>query len=650
VYIKYESLFPVRIAVEEPDNSLDKILHGAVDIISSSWQYPEDTCARIIFEGKEFKTSNFKETKWIQSSDIIISDGKRGVVEVYYLEKKPEAAEGPFLKEERHLIDALARQLVIIVERKKAEELLQGKEARITSILASSPNAITVTDLNGNVIECNQATLKMHGYSSKDEILGENALMFTSKKNHKRVVENLKNTLEQGLIKNIEYTFVTKDGREFPAELSASVIKDSFDNPIGFVAITNDITERKKNEEELEKHRYHLEELVEECSVELTKTNERLQLEIMERKKAEGDAIQTKEYLQNVINSASENIISFDNNNRVTTWNKTAELLTGFKQREVIGRHVTKLSVFDNPQALLDNLKSISYGKKHGFDELVLRTKDNAKRIIRVSCSAIESNKDRRIGVLFVGKDITHNVESHGKLLMGNSYFISDKSNRSALEFFVSLTKSGYKGLFITRATPEIIKSTICSKDIQIVLLKQNKSEGFENIQDLDGLTAKIKEFSRKNTDSVILLDGVHYLLTRFSFEQFAKSLFQINDITSENKSILLFHLDPSLVDKRQMAIIENELQLLPSQKIDVIEIEEELYDILKFIYEQEHMHSLATYKKISKGLSIVNQTTAKRLRLLENKGLVYIKKRGKTKTVHISEKGKTLLHKRQII
>jgi len=52
-------------------------------------------------------------------------------------------------------------------------------------------------------------------------------------------------------VKDIEYTLLTKDGREFPAELSAAVLSDGSGIPIGFIGITKDITERKKMEEQL---------------------------------------------------------------------------------------------------------------------------------------------------------------------------------------------------------------------------------------------------------------------------------------------------------------------------------------------------------------------------------------------------------------
>jgi len=643
-------LYGLSKLVEQADISLEEIFRGTADLNSSSWQYPDITCARVVFENKEFKTHNFRITKWKQSADVRVYGKTAGTIEVYYLEEKPEFDEVPFLKEERNLLDAIAKQLGSITEHKKAEEALKVSKEFSEDLIASMKDGFSVLDKDGVHIDVNPALCRMTGFSRAELIATGPPHLYWPEEEYENIKKAFQKTL-RGEFEDFELVFKRKNGERFPVIVSPSQVTDKEENVISYFATVKDISRHKEVDEELKKYRYQLEELVEKRTAELKNINERLQQEIMERKKAEGEAIRTKEYLQNIINSASEVVISFDNNNRVTTWNKTAELLTGFKQREVVGRNVTKLPAFNNLREVLDNLKSISYGKKHGFDDLVLRTKDNAKRIIKVSCSAIKSDKDQPIGVLCVGKDITRDVESHGKLLKGNSYFISDKSNRSALEFFVGLTIiSGYKGLFITRATPDIIKSMIPSKDIQVALLSQEKMGGFDNIQDLDGLIAMIEEFSRKNTDSVVLLDRVDYLLTIFSFEQFAQTLYQINNIISKNRSILLLHLNPSVVDSRKLAIIEEELQPLPSQKIEDIHLKDELYDILKFIYEQNQKNAVVSFKQIRKELSIVNKTTAKRLRMLENNGLIFIKKQGRMKTLHTSDKGKTLLHKRQVI
>ncbi|MHA2380854.1 MAG: GAF domain-containing protein, partial [Candidatus Thorarchaeota archaeon] len=105
--------------------SLGEILKGTVALIPPAWQYSEITCARIILEGQEFTTDKFRETDWKQVSDIVANGERIGALEVFYLEEKPEANEGPFQKEERRLIDAIAERLARITELKRTEEMLQ---------------------------------------------------------------------------------------------------------------------------------------------------------------------------------------------------------------------------------------------------------------------------------------------------------------------------------------------------------------------------------------------------------------------------------------------------------------------------------------------------------------------------------------------
>jgi signal transduction histidine kinase len=106
--------------------SLDEVLQGLVKLIPPAWQYPEITCARIKLRNRQFVTANFKETNWKQSEPIQVKGKRFGTLEVFYLEPRPDCDEGPFLREERNLLHALAERLGRTIEHLFAEESLQS--------------------------------------------------------------------------------------------------------------------------------------------------------------------------------------------------------------------------------------------------------------------------------------------------------------------------------------------------------------------------------------------------------------------------------------------------------------------------------------------------------------------------------------------
>jgi len=358
---------------------------------------------------------------------------------------------------------------------------------------------------------------------------------------------------------------------------------------------------------------------------------------------------ENKNQLNNIINSTSELIIVFDKNNRISNWNKAAEYITGFRRKEVVNKHITKLNVFDNPKRLLDNINSITTGEIVKFDDLILRDKNNVKKFIQISYSSVRDNKEEDLGVLLIGKDVTFERFNQKKISKGNSYLIPNEGNNYYIELFKNLAKLGDKSLFITRGNLDIVKSKTSSLNTQIILLQENKLDGFVNISNLDDLASKIQSFIDKNINSLILLDRVDYLLTRFSFNQFVNALYKINEIVSNSNSIFLLHLPSFVLDKKEMVIIENELQFIPGKDIKNIEIEDELYDILKFIYEQNKSNLMVSFKKIRNNFSLAYSTTAIKLKILLDKDLIVVKKYGRYKKVNITEKGKSLLNKRKI-
>jgi PAS domain S-box-containing protein len=128
---------------------------------------------------------------------------------------------------------------------------LEKEEEKLRSIFTASPDAITITDLSGRIIDCNPAALEMYGTTSKQDLIGKNSIELIAEKDRSRAIQNLKKTLRYGSTKNIQYTLLTKQGAEYLAELSASVVRDSSGNPTSFVGVIKEITERKRAEEAL---------------------------------------------------------------------------------------------------------------------------------------------------------------------------------------------------------------------------------------------------------------------------------------------------------------------------------------------------------------------------------------------------------------
>jgi DNA-binding CsgD family transcriptional regulator len=118
-------LYGVSQLAERHFNSLDNLLEDLVNFIPHSWQYPDITCARIAFKEKTYKSEGFKVTEWRQSARIYVYSEPVGEVAIFYLEECPPADEGPFLAEERALLEALADQIGTIATRISAEMELQ---------------------------------------------------------------------------------------------------------------------------------------------------------------------------------------------------------------------------------------------------------------------------------------------------------------------------------------------------------------------------------------------------------------------------------------------------------------------------------------------------------------------------------------------
>ena len=136
-----------------------------------------------------------------------------------------------------------------VKERKRAEEALRESREELQQMFESITDGISVIDLNGVIIRTNQSTAEMHGFSSKDELLGKSAFELVAPRDYEKIAQNMQKAVKQGTIRGVEYTLLRADGSEFPGELSTSILRDASGNPVGHITIGRDITERKQAEE-----------------------------------------------------------------------------------------------------------------------------------------------------------------------------------------------------------------------------------------------------------------------------------------------------------------------------------------------------------------------------------------------------------------
>lgn len=140
-------LYNIAKISERKDISLEEILHRIVGFIPPAWQYPEITVGRIILEGKSFTTPRFQDGSQKQVANIVVNNEKCGIVEVVYLETRPELDEGPFIEEERSLINTIAKQIALIVEQREVEK----ERSRLREQLRHADRLATIGQLGAGV-------------------------------------------------------------------------------------------------------------------------------------------------------------------------------------------------------------------------------------------------------------------------------------------------------------------------------------------------------------------------------------------------------------------------------------------------------------------------------------------------------------------
>jgi PAS domain S-box-containing protein len=245
-------LYGVARSIAERERLTD-VFTDTLGLIQTCWHYPEITRAAIVFDGENFTLSPFAKTQWTQKSDIIVKGSRRGCIEVYYIQQSPDLDEGPFLKEERNLINAIAQALGVAISRREMEEALVHERNMLRTLIDIIPDSIYVKDTQSRFTEANMAVVRFMGAETRDQVLGKSDFDFYPDQVMKEFYGD-----EQQIVKTGQPIF-NKDepNKNAKGELrwiltSKVPLRDSRGQIVSVVGIGRDITELRHAQERLQ--------------------------------------------------------------------------------------------------------------------------------------------------------------------------------------------------------------------------------------------------------------------------------------------------------------------------------------------------------------------------------------------------------------
>jgi len=333
-----------------------------------------------------------------------------------------------FLQDERVFI-GLVRD---ITERKRVEDLSN----RMGRILDDSFNEIYIFEVQTfKYIQVNRGGCENLGYL-KEELLQLTPFDIFSKFNPERF-EKLIKPLRQGLAPRIVFEAEQrrKDGSSYPVEVRLQLT--SIDDSSLFLAIVQDITERKKAEQIQLQAQNELEDRVQQRTMELKNVNETLREEITEKKQAQWSLERLTRKNELILQSVGDGIFGVNLEGEITFYNPSALKMTRFDEDELLGK-----SLHDVLNLLHEKESSLSQdyplyqvfkdGQTQSKDETVFWTKDGSALLAEYICAPIYED-DKIVGAVVTFRDILRRKRVEEALVQAKEE--AERANRAKSDF-----------------------------------------------------------------------------------------------------------------------------------------------------------------------------------------------------------------------
>jgi DNA-binding MarR family transcriptional regulator len=219
-----------------------------------------------------------------------------------------------------------------------------------------------------------------------------------------------------------------------------------------------------------------------------------------------------------------------------------------------------------------------------------------------------------------------------------------NEGDEEALALLKSVAEEDYHCLIVTRNNPTFINKVLDPFSVEIICMN-SKNVDKKNASGLSDVVSSINTFSHRHEHAAVLLSRIDFLMMTYSFDQLLKSIYEINEITSQSSSLFLLHVsDPSLFTDRQLRLLQSELTVIPAKTLKDYLPDLELYTLFKYIKNEEKKYDTISFNHLRKKLDRSYPTIRKNAYSLKNKGFIEIMKKGREKIVFLTDKGKQII------
>ncbi|MBU7019302.1 MAG: response regulator [Theionarchaea archaeon] len=345
---------------------------------------------------------------------------------------------------------------------------------------------------------------------------------------------------------------------------------------------------------------------------------------------------QLKEFSEAVIKKMDEGLTMLDSEGIMIFTNERLPEMLGYPQEEVMGRPFLSMISPEDERNVDQCLRQAQHGEPQRLQACLVR-RDGAELFAIVSFTSIGnqiltvvSDVTSIVKPPFIGEDFSYKIEP------ARLYLIGEEKSEKSIEALRDLIRVGYKGTVITRKYPDEIRKEI-GKDVHVMQLTEELSGESALFPDITLIERKLQTSLSRNR--VVFIDRLDYLISKNTFDSVLSSVQRIRDTVFLKKGIVILSVDPRTLKEREFSLLEKET--LPLVPISKPELREDLLELLIFVANRNEVGVKPHHREIEKKFNITRATVRQRIGLLLIKGLIVEKKRGRTKVVEITEKGK---------